>query len=49
MYVKTTKDKFFSGYAGEEVVLWTNVEKDDVKFLKNHIKIWTDRYPWQAE
>lgn len=46
LYVKTTKDKFFNGYKGEQVILWTNVEIEDLKYLKNHLKIWTDRYAW---
>ena len=49
LYIKTTKDKFLSGYQGEEIILWTNVEKEDMKNLRNHIKVWTDRYAWRAE
>lgn len=49
IYVKITKDKFLNGYKGEKVILWSNVEKEDLFYLRNYLKIWTDRYAWKAE
>lgn len=40
--------KWWDNYQGEEVVIIDDIDKYDVKFAR-YIKLWADRYPFQAE
>lgn len=42
-------NKWWDGYSGQEVVLISDVDKSDAKWIGNFLKIWTDRYPFRAE
>lgn len=46
-YIKD-KDKWWDGYNGESAVIVDDIDKYDVKMSYN-LKMWGDRYPFQAE
>lgn len=47
-YVKQ-HNKWWDGYAGQEVVLISDVDNTDAKWIGNFLKIWTDVYPFRGE
>lgn len=47
-YVKNT-NKWWDGYDGQEYVIIDDIDPDTARPLTRYLKIWADRYPFQAE
>nr|QTE03474.1 MAG: replication-associated protein [Emberiza cioides CRESS-DNA-virus sp.] len=42
-------NKWWDGYNDEENVLWSDFDRNEMKYFFNYIKQWSDRYPFKAE
>lgn len=42
-------NKWWDGYNDEENVLWSDFDRNEMKYFFNHFKQWSDRYPFKAE
>lgn len=43
------QNKWWDGYKGEDIVLIEDADPDTLKKLANHMKVWSDRYPFTFE
>lgn len=48
-YNKNCGNKWWDGYAGEEVVLFDDFSPNHAKFIADYMKIWCDHYAFNAE
>jgi len=42
-------NKWWDGYKGQDEVVLDDIDPETCKYLTRHIKIWADRYPFEAE
>ena len=42
-------NKWWDGYQSQKVVIMEDVDKETVKFLHHHLKIWADRWGFIGE
>lgn len=43
------QNKWWDGFKGEDIVLIEDADPDTMKKLANHMKVWSDRYPFTYE
>ena len=42
-------NKWWDGYQSQKVVIMEDVDKETIKFLHHHLKIWSDRWGFIGE
>ena len=48
-YYPKLNNKWWDGYQSQKVVIMEDVDKETVKFLHHHLKIWADRWGFIGE
>ena len=48
-YYPKLNNKWWDGYQGQQICIMEDVDKDTIKFLHHHLKIWADRWGFIGE
>lgn len=48
-YYSKQPSKWWDGYKGEETVVLDDLDPESTKYIIRYLKIWSDRYPFEAE
>ena len=48
-YYPKLNNKWWDGYQSQKVVIMEDVDKETIKFLHHHLKIWSDRWGFIGE
>jgi len=48
VYLKNCNNKWWCGYSGQDVVIMEDMDRTH-KYMSHYLKLWTDKYPFQAE